>query len=337
MEYTKLGKSDLNVSRICLGCMSFGEVSEGWHEWVLNQEQTDEIIKRALELGINFFDTANIYGKGSSETFIGNSFKQFVKNRSDIIVATKVYFNEGCLSKEAILREIDLSLKRLQLDYVDLYIIHRWDYDHPIEETMEALNEVVKQGKARYIGCSAMYGYQLLKANMIARQNNWKEFISIQNHYNIIYREDERELAQLVEEEGMSMTPYSPLAAGRVCRMWNDDTLRSKTDKTAVKKYDDAKDIDLPIVKRIKEIADKKNISMAQVSLSWLLSKKLVASPIIGCTKISQLEDLVKAVKVKLSEEEVKYLEELYKPHNVVGALKKGVVPDVKKNLVDKK
>ena len=337
MEYTKLGKSDLNVSRICLGCMSFGEVSEGWHEWVLNQEQTDEIIKRALELGINFFDTANIYGKGSSETFIGNSFKKFVKNRSDIIVATKVYFNEGCLSKEAILREIDLSLKRLQLDYVDLYIIHRWDYDHPIQETMEALNEVVKQGKARYIGCSAMYGYQLLKANMIARQNNWKEFISIQNHYNIIYREDERELAQLVEEEGMSMTPYSPLAAGRVCRMWNDDTLRSKTDKTAVKKYDDAKDIDLPIVKRIKEIADKKNISMAQVSLSWLLSKKLVASPIIGCTKISQLEDLVKAVKVKLSEEEVKYLEELYKPHNVVGALKKGVVPDVKKNLVDKK
>ena len=322
MEYTKLGKSDLKVSRLCLGCMSFGEVSEGWHEWVLNQEQTDEMIKKALDLGINFFDTANIYGKGSSETFIGNSFKKFVKNRSDIIVATKVYFNEGCLSKEAILREIDLSLKRLQLEYVDLYIIHRWDYDHPIEETMEALNEVVKQGKARYIGCSAMYGYQLLKANMIARQNNWKEFISIQNHYNIIYREDERELAQLIEEEGMSMTPYSPLAAGRVCRMWNDDTLRSKTDKTAVKKYDDAKDIDLPIVKRIKEIADKKNISMAQVSLAWLLSKKLVASPIIGCTKISQLEDLVKAIKVKLSEEDIKYLEELYVPHDTVGALK---------------
>ena len=337
MEYTKLGKSDLNVSRVCLGCMSFGEVSEGWHEWVLNQEQTDEMIKKALDLGINFFDTANIYGKGSSETFIGNSFKKFVKNRSDIIVATKVYFNEGCLSKEAILREIDLSLKRLQLDYVDLYIIHRWDYDHPIEETMEALNEVVKQGKARYIGCSAMYPYQLLKANMIARQNNWKEFISIQNHYNIIYREDERELAQLIEEEGMSMTPYSPLAAGRVCRMWSDDTLRSKTDKTAVKKYDDSKECDLPIVKRIKEIADKMNISMAQVSLAWLLSKKLVASPIIGCTKISQLEDLVKAVKIKLSDDDVKYLEELYKPHNIVGALKKGDVPDVKKRLVDKK
>ena len=337
MEYIKLGKSDLNVSRLCLGCMSFGELSEGWHEWVLNQEQTDEMIKKALDLGINFFDTANIYGKGSSETFIGNSFKKFVKDRKDIIVATKVCFNEGCLSKEAILREIDLSLKRLQLDYVDLYIIHRWDYDHPIEETMEALNEVVKSGKARYIGCSAMYAYQLLKANMIARQNNWTEFISIQNHYNIIYREDERELEQLIEEEGMSMTPYSPLAAGRVCRMWDDDTLRSKTDKTAPKKYDDAKEIDLPIVKRIKEVADKMGVSMAQVSLAWLLSRKCVASPIVGCTKITQLEDLVKAVKIKLSDDDVKYLEELYKPHNIVGALKKGVVPDVKKNLVDKK
>ena len=337
MEYIKLGKSDLNVSRLCLGCMSFGELSEGWHEWVLNQEQTDEMVKKALDLGINFFDTANIYGKGSSETFIGNSFKKFVKDRKDIIVATKVYFNEGCLSKEAILREIDLSLKRLQLDYVDLYIIHRWDYDHPIEETMEALNEVVKSGKARYIGCSAMYAYQLLKANMIARQNNWTEFISIQNHYNIIYREDERELEQLIEEEGMSMTPYSPLAAGRVCRMWDDDTLRSKTDKTAPKKYDDAKEIDLPIVKRIKEVADKMGVSMAQVSLAWLLSRKCVASPIVGCTKITQLEDLVKAVKIKLSDDDVKYLEELYKPHNIVGALKKGVVPDVKKNLVDKK
>ena len=164
MEYVTLGKSDLKVSRLCLGCMSFGELSEGWHEWVLNQEQTDEMIKRALELGINFFDTANIYGKGSSETFVGNSFKKLVKDRKDIIVATKVYFNEGCLSKEAILRELDGSLKRLQMDYIDLYIIHRWDYNHPIEETMEALNECVKSGKVRYIGCSAMYAYQLLKA-----------------------------------------------------------------------------------------------------------------------------------------------------------------------------
>jgi len=336
MEYITLGKSDLKVSRLCLGCMSFGELSEGWHEWVLNQEQTDEMIKKALDLGINFFDTANIYGKGSSERFIGNSFKKLVKNRKDIVVATKVYFNEGNLSKEAILREIDESLKRLQLDYVDLYIIHRWDYNHPIEETMEALNECVKSGKTRYIGCSAMYAYQLQKANMIARQHGWAEFISIQNHYNIIYREDERELAQLVEEEGMSMTPYSPLAAGRVCRMWTDDTKRCQTDKTSVKKYDHAKEIDMPIVQRIKEIAEKLKITMAQVSMAWLLSKKNVASPVIGATKISQLEDLVKAVSVKLSEEDIKYLEELYKPHTLVGPLKKGEIPPVMQ-MIDKK
>ena len=177
MEYIKLGKSDLNVSRLCLGCMSFGELSEGWHEWVLNQEQTDEMVKRALDLGINFFDTANIYGKGSSETFIGNSFKKFVKDRKDIIVATKVRWNEGQLSKEAIMREIDGSLKRLQMDYVDLYIIHRWDYEHPIEETMEALNELVKSKKVRYLGCSSIFPYQLLKANMIAREHGWAEFI----------------------------------------------------------------------------------------------------------------------------------------------------------------
>ena len=323
MEYIKLGKSDLNVSRLCLGCMSFGKEND-LLKWVLNQEQTDEIIKKALDLGINFFDTANIYSGGTSEIFIGNSFKKFVKNRKDIIVATKVYFNEGKLSKEAILREIDGSLKRLQLDYVDLYIIHRWDYDHPIEETMEALNECVKSGKVRYIGCSALFPYQLLKANMIARKNGWAEFISIQNHYNIIYREDERDLVQLVEEEGMLMTPYLPLAAGRVCRMWDEDTKRFNNDPYNKLNYDTQKDMDFPIVKRIKEVADKLKITMAQVSISWLLSKKFIASPVVGCTKLSQLEDLVDGVKIKLSEEDIKYLEELYKPHKLSGALKKG-------------
>ena len=323
MEYVKLGKSDLKVSRLCLGCMSFGEAKPGMNDWVLNQEQTDEMIKRALDLGINFFDTANIYSSGISETFIGNSFKKFVKNRKDIVVATKVFFNPGCLSKEAILREIDGSLKRLQLDYVDLYIIHRWDYSHPIEETMEALNECVKSGKVRYIGCSALYPYQLLKANMVAREHGWAEFISIQNHYNIIYREDERELAQLIEEEGMSMTPYSPLAAGRVCRMWEDNTKRNESDKFAKHKYDGAKDNDMPIVQRIKEVSKKMKVTMAQVSIAWLLSKKNVASPVIGCTKIKQLEDLVAGVKIKLSEQDIKYLEELYKPHKTVGALSK--------------
>ena len=323
MQYVKLGKSDLKVSRICLGCMSFGEVVEGFHSWVLNQEQTDEIIKRALELGINFFDTANCYGKGSSETFIGNSFKKFVKNRSDIVVATKVRVNEGGLSKEAIFREIEGSLKRLQMDYIDLYIIHRWDYDHPIEETMEALNELVKSKKVRYIGCSALFGYQLLKANMIARKNGWAEFISIQNHYNIIYREDERDLTQLIAEEGMSMTPFSPLAAGRVCRSPEEKTKRGDEDKVAKVKYDNNNDIDLPIIKRIKEVADRLKVTMAQVSLAWLLSKPNMASPVCGCTKISQLEDLCKAVEIKLSDEDIKYLEELYKPHNPMGAMTK--------------
>ena len=303
--------------------MSFGEVVEGFHSWVLNQEQTDEMIKKALDLGINFFDTANCYGKGSSETFIGNSFKKYVKNRSDIVVATKVRVNEGGLTKEAIFREIEGSLKRLQMDYIDLYIIHRWDYDHPIEETMEALNELVKNKKVRYIGCSALFGYQLLKANMIARKNGWAEFISIQNHYNIIYREDERDLTQLIEEEGMSMTPFSPLAAGRVCRLPEEKTKRGDEDKVLKVKYDNNNNIDLPIIKRIKEIADRLKFTMAQVSIAWLLSKPNLAAPVCGCTKISQLEDLCKAVSIKLSPEDIKYLDELYQPHVLMGAMTK--------------
>ena len=325
MEYVKLGNSDLKVSRICLGCMSFGEVVPGLHSWVLDQEKTDEIIKRALELGINFFDTANCYNKGTSEVFIGNSFKKYVKNRSDIVVATKVRVNEGGLSKEAIFREIEGSLKRLQMDYIDLYIIHRWDYDHPIEETMEALHELVKAKKVRYLGCSALYGYQLLKANMYAREKGLTPFISIQNHYNIIYREDERDLTQLIEEEGMSMTPFSPLAAGRVCRMWTDEnSKRSKEDKVAKTKYDGSEDIDLPIVKRIKEVADKMKVTMAQVSMAWLLAQKNVASPVFGCTKVKQLEDLCESVKIKLSPEDIQYLSELYQPHPNMGAMPKG-------------
>ena len=292
--------------------------------WTLDQEKTDQIIKKALDLGINFFDTANCYADGSSETFIGNSFKKFVKNRKDIVVATKVFFNEGKLSKEAILREIDGSLKRLQMDYVDLYIIHRWDYDHPIEETMEALNECVKSGKVRYLGCSALFPYQLLKANMVARKNGWAEFISIQNHYNLIYREEEREMFQLLEEEKIVMTPYSALAAGRVCRLPTDEvTKRGSNDPTNVKKYEHAKEIDLPVIKRVKEVADKIKATMAQVALAWVLSKPLVASPVVGCTKISQLESICEVFKIKLSDDDIKYLEELYVPHKVVGALKK--------------
>ena len=282
MQYVKLGKSDLNVSKICLGCMSFGEKTKNL-PWTLDQEQTDIIVKKALDLGINFFDTANCYGNGSSETFIGNSFKKFVKDRKDIIVATKVRWNEGALSKEAIMREIDGSLKRLQMDYIDLYIIHRWDYEHPIEETMEALNELVKAKKVRYLGCSSIFPYQLLKANMIAREHGWAEFISIQNHYNLIYREEEREMMQLLEEEQMVMTPYSAMGAGRLCRLPTDEqTLRFKDDPNAVFKYAETKDIDAPVIKRVKEVADK--IAKADVNnkldikyselIFWLLIDK---------------------------------------------------------------
>ena len=323
MEYIKLGKSDLKVSKLCLGCMSFGNPSEKW-PWALSQEETDNMIKKALDLGINFFDTANVYSNGDSKIFIGNSFKKFVKDRKDIIVATKVYNNEGKLSKEAILREREGSFKRLQMDYIDLYIIHRWDYEHPIEETMETLNECVKSGKVRYLGCSALFPYQLLKANMIARKNGWAEFISIQNHYNLIYREEEREMFQLLEEEKIVMTPYNPLAAGRVCRLYTDEkTKRSSNDPINFKKYDHAKDIDIPVIKRIKEVADKMKISMALVSLAWVFSKPLVVSAIVGCTKIPQLEELCTVFKIKLSPEDIKYMEDAYVPHKTVGALSK--------------
>ena len=307
--------------------MSFGEPQPNGHQWVLNQEKTDEIIKKALDLGINFFDTANCYNGGTSETFIGNSFKKYVKNRKDIVIATKVRFNEGELSKEAILREIEGSLKRLQTDYIDLYIIHRWDYNHPIEETMETLNSLVASKKVRYLGCSALFPYQLYRANSYARSKGYAQFISIQNHYNVIYREDEGEMRQLLEEEGMCMTPFSPLAAGRVCRMWEDETDRCKSDKIAMVKYDQEKEMDLPIVKRIKELADKYKVTMAQISMAWILNKKLVASPVFGATKIQQLEDLCKAVNIKLSDDDMKYLEELYRPHLNMGAMLKDQGP----------
>ena len=320
MEYITLGTSDLKVSKICLGCMSFGKKTKTW-PWTLNQEQTDIMIKKALDLGINFFDTANCYGEGTSEEYIGNSFKKFVKNRSDIVVATKVRWNEGQLSKEAIFKEIEGSLKRLQMDYIDLYIIHRWDYDHPIEETMEALNELVKSKKVRYIGCSSIFPYQLAKANMLARSKGWAQFISIQNHYNLLYREEEREMIQLLEEEKMVMTPYSVLAAGRLCRIPEEESIRSKDDKNSDFKYGHCKDIDKPVINRVKEIADKMKISMTLVALGWMFSKKIVASALIGFTKVEQLEEAVKGVNIKLSDEDIKYLEELYVPHIVKGPM----------------
>lgn len=318
MKYTRLGTSDLNISRICLGCLSFGDASLSNNpEWLLNQEKTDQIVGRALELGVNFFDTANYYNEHTSEIFLGNALKKLAK-REDVVIATKVYYNEGGLSREAIRREIDNSLKRLQTDYVDLYVIHRYDENVPIEETMEALNEVVESGKARYIGASTMYSYQFMKAQETARHHGWKTFISMQNHYNLIYREEEREMMKLLAEEHVQMTPYSPLAAGRLARPWESESLRSKTDHAKKQQeYERNKESDYGIVMRVKELAERHNANMAQIALAWMHAKEIVAAPVIGATKMKHLEDAAASVDLSLNKEEIQYLEELYVPHNV--------------------
>lgn len=321
MEYIKLGSSDLNVSRIALGAMSFGDGS-GMQNWALNYEDSEKIIKHALDLGINFFDTANCYSNGSSEIYLGKALNKYAK-REDVIIATKVYFNEGKLSKEAIHREVKKSLERLGTSYIDLLIIHRFDYDTPILETLEALNEEINLGHVRYLGASAMYAYQFAKMQEIARSHNLKGFISMQDHYNLIYREEEREMMKLLKEENVSSTPYSPLAGGRLARLWDTDTKRSKIDEFAKKKYDANKEEDINIINRVNEIALKHNVSMCEVSLAWLLSKERVASIILGATKTKYLDKATKALELKLSNGEIRYLEELYKPHNVVGALDK--------------
>ena len=320
MDYIKLGNSDIEVSRFCLGCMSFGDPASKMHDWTLNPEQSETIIKHALDLGINFIDTANTYSSGTSEEYVGRAIKRNIA-RDKVILATKVYFNEGHLSKTAIEREIEGSLRRLGTDYVDLYIIHRFDYSTPIEETMAALHHLVQSGKVRALGASAMYGYQFYNMQLVAKQNGWTPFVSMQNHYNLLYREDERELIPVCKQFNVSLTPYSPLAAGRLSRLeWQTNTLRSKTDKTAITKYDSTQQIDMNIVKRVNEIAQKYAVTMTQVALAWQFAKG-VTSPIIGATKTQYLDDSVGALKVSLTKEDIAYLEELYLPHRIVGAL----------------
>lgn len=325
MEYIKFGNTGMDVSRICLGCMSFGKVLPGGHQWVLDEENSHPIIKRALELGINFFDTANIYASGSSEEIIGRALKDYAI-RDEVVLATKVWGrmrpgpNGGGLSRKAILSEIDNSLKRLGTDYVDLYIIHRWDYNTPIEETMEALHDVVKSGKARYIGASAMYAWQFQKALHVAEKNNWTRFVSMQNHLNLIYREEEREMMPLCQDQKIAVTPYSPLASGRLIRDWSETTRRSDTDLIQKSKYDSTADVDRLIVERVASLAEKRGIPRTHIALAWLLQEASVAAPIVGATKIAQLEDSVEALSVKLSSEEISFLEELYVPHPIVGA-----------------
>ncbi|MBZ0314911.1 MAG: aldo/keto reductase [Anaerolineae bacterium] len=324
MEYVRLGSTGMQVSRICLGCMGFGDATRWVHQWVLNEESSRPIIKKALELGINFFDTANVYSIGASEEILGRALKDFAK-RDEVVVATKVHGkmhdkpNGSGLSRKAILSEIDQSLKRLGMDYVDLYQIHRWDYETPIEETMEALNDVVRAGKARYIGASAMWAWQFQKALYVAEKHGWTRFVSMQNHLNLIYREEEREMLPLCREEKIGVIPYSPLAAGRLTRDWSADTLRSETDEIAKKKYDTTADTDQGIVARVAEIAEKHGVPRVHVALGWLLQKQPVTAPIIGATKISHLEDAVGALSLKLTSEEVAYLEAPYMPHPIMG------------------
>lgn len=325
MDYTKLGNTGLEVSRICLGCMGFGD-AEGWvHKWVLDEENSRPVIQKALELGINFFDTANVYSIGRSEEILGRALKDFAK-RDEVVIATKLHGrmragpNGGGLSRKAILSEIDNSLRRLGTDYVDLYIIHRWDYTTPIEETMEALNDVVRAGKARYIGASAMWAWQFQKALHVADAHGWTRFVSMQNHLNLLYREEEREMLPLCRAEGIGVTPYSPLASGRLTRdLSAGDSLRSETDQIAKSKYDATAETDRRVIERVAELAEKHGVPRSHVALAWLLQKEPVAAPIVGATKTSHLEDAVGALSVKLTPDEVAYLEALYVPHPVVG------------------
>ena len=325
MEYARLGSTGMQVSRICLGCMGFGDAANWVHKWVLTEEESRPVIRHALELGINFFDTANVYSIGVSEEILGRALKDFAR-RDEVIIATKVRgrVREGPngegLSRKAILGEIDNSLRRLGTDYVDLYQIHRWDYDTPIEETMDALNDVVRAGKARYIGASAMWAWQFQKALHVADTHGWTRFVSMQNHLNLIYREEEREMLPLCRAEGIGAVPYSPLAAGRLTRDWTaDSSLRAQTDQIAVGKYDATADTDREIVARVAELAEKHGVLRSQIALAWLLQKEPVTAPIIGATKVSHLDDAVGALAVKLSADEVAYLEEPYVPHRVIG------------------
>lgn len=330
MEYVKLGNTGMDVSQICLGAMSFGS-AEGWahNEWALDEEASRAIIKRALDLGVNFFDTANIYAYGSSEEILGRALNDFA-NRDEVVVATKVFVpmwkgpNSGGLSRKHILSQIDQSLKRLGMDYVDLYIIHRWDYHTPIEETMEALHDVVKAGKVRYIGASAMYAWQFQKALHVAEKHGWTRFVSMQNHYNLIYREEEREMMPLCAEEKIAVTPYSPLASGRLARSWSETTQRLETDPIAKQKYDATADSDKMVVERVAEMAEKYGVPMAHVSLAWMLQKAPVVAPVIGATKVLHLESAVEALNVHLEPEDIAYLEEPYVPHPLVGLIPYG-------------
>jgi len=324
MEYARLGQTGLRVSRVCLGCMTYGVPDRGAHPWSLDEEKSRPFIKRALELGINFFDTANTYSDGTSEEIVGRALRDFAR-REEIVLATKVFYpmREGAnargLSRKSIMIEIDASLRRLSTDYVDLYQIHRWDKHTPIEETLEALHDVIKAGKARYIGASSMYAWQFSRAQYTARQNGWTPFASMQNHYNLLYREEEREMLPLCAAEGVGVVPWSPLARGRLTRDWNETTNRLESDEFGKTLYAATADADRKIVERVAEVAAQRGVPRAQVALAWLVQKPFITAPIVGASKLNHLDDAVAALSLKLSTEEIASLEEPYAPHPVVG------------------
>ncbi|MDX3929502.1 MAG: aldo/keto reductase [Shinella sp.] len=325
MEYTRLGNTGLEVSRLCLGCMSYGEPDRGSHPWTLAEEQSRPFIRKAIELGINFFDTANVYSDGTSEEILGRAIRDY-STRDDVVIATKVNGrmkpgpNGAGLSRKAILSEIDASLKRLGTDYVDLYQIHRFDHNTPIEETLEALHDVVKAGKARYIGASSMYAWQFSKMLAVSQANGWTRFVSMQNHLNLLYREEEREMLPLCKAEGIGVIPWSPLARGRLTRDWSAQSDRSETDEIGKGLYTrTTEDADRRVVEAVARIAQERAVPKAQIALAWILSKSEITAPIIGATRLQHLDDAVAALEVKLTTAGIGALESNYVPHPVVG------------------
>lgn len=326
MKYVKFGRTGLKVSRLCLGCMSYGDPARGHHPWVLDEAASRPFYRRAFELGINFFDTANMYSLGGSEEVLGRAIREFGR-RDEAVIATKVFFplnkqdpNGRGLSRKAIFREIDASLERLGTDYVDLFQIHRWDYATPIEETLEALHDVVKAGKARYLGASSMYAWQFAKSLYLADRHGWTRFASMQPHYNLLYREEEREMLPLCEAEQIAVIPWSPLARGRLSRPWKSEaTAREQTDEVARSLYAATEEADRRVVERVAEMAALRGVSQSQIALAWVLQQGVVTSPIIGATRLEHLEDAASALELPLSDEERRRLEEPYIPHAIVG------------------
>lgn len=330
MKYTKLGNSDLQVSRICMGCMGFGDAKRGQHSWTLDEEHSREIIKRGLEMGVNFFDTAIAYQSGTSEQYVGKALRDFAK-REDVVIATKFLPRPketaaaGITGQQYIENMINLSLTNLGTDHVDLYIYHMWDHQTPLYEIMDGLNRVVKAGKARYIGISNCFAWQLAKANALAEREGFAKFISVQGHYNLVFREEEREMIPYCREENIALTPYSALAGGRLSKRTDETSKRLMEDNYARLKYDASKEQDEVIINRVSELAEKHGISMTEVSLAWLLTK--VTSPVVGATRFSHIEGAAAAVDIGLKEEEIRYLEEAYSPHNLVGVMAQNKIP----------